>query len=58
MNWLNFSQDLINEQIPFAIATVFEYPTNERVSADQKPCKCVPPSPWGMLFVKHKVFSW
>ena len=32
--------------LPFlATATVFEYPTNERVNADRKPCKCVPPSP-------------
>ena len=41
----------------FETATVFEYPTSERVSADRKPCRCVPPSPWGMLFVKHSIFS-
>jgi hypothetical protein len=29
-----------------------------RVSAPRKPAKCVPPSRWGMLFVKQSTFSW
>ena len=33
------------------------YLLSVRVSAPRKPAKCVPPSRWGMLLVKHSVFS-
>ena len=29
-----------------------------RVSAARKPARCVPPSRWGMLLVKHSTCSW